>query len=334
MNPGAAVMRCRRFWFLVCGVVLAWSGAVRAGGSAFSADGKTVYVPKSEPSGALDRIDAASGTVTPVTVRLGKEDVIAGITLTETGELYLATKNALWRWTPGEPGAKWVEAAPKGIAFEDVACNVKTGEVLLVGNGSRLFHKRSRSAAASEVGIRYPPGNDLNSPAYLPDGSLLFSADGDVWHGRIEYEVEDPHAKKPYVRASLVAYRYAPLAKRETYDGTPTQTGVRALAVSRTKVYVSLQRMGGSGWGSILRLDLPEQDAKGGLSYQNGIDAMAKTMGSVTEQGLTSGGDIRLCGSPDGRLVSYWNGRHELLSDHDKFAPVKSQKLFYNGGTK
>jgi len=290
---------------VVCGAFIAWCNATMAGNAAFTADGRAVYMLTDAPS-SLDKIDVERGTVSTVNVGLGKDDRVAGLALAKDKAFYLITKNALWYWKPGEGRAKWLEPAPKKVEFEDVACNPKTDEVLIT-SGSALYYKRVRCTEMVAVGIRYQPGRAIESPVFLPDGSFLFSATGDLWHGFIERTVEESAATNRWTNTDLVAYRYAPLAQRETYNGTPMESGIRAIGVSRNKVYADFGRMGGSGWGRVIRLDLPVQKA-GSWASNNTAKETAKIIGSVNDLGDTSGGFVYLCGSPDGHRVYYGDG--------------------------
>ena len=105
-------------------------------------------------------------------------------------------------------------------------------------------------------------------------------------------------------RFILAANRCAPLADRETYGGTPSQVGVSELAVSHGKVYAHVSRMGGSGWGDIIRLDLPKP-VEGGLRQR--YTQYQALLGSV--EFLTENPTIAfLCQSPDGTKIVYSDG--------------------------
>jgi hypothetical protein len=255
---------------------------------------------------SLGMIDVKHGSNTSTRVNLGKDDVVAGLALAKDGSFYLVTKNALWSWVPAEARVTWLEGAPKNVNFDDVACNPRTDEVL-VTSGPDLYYKSNRRTGVTAVNIRYPPGKKIESPTFLPDNSFIFSADGDLWHGFIEYAAKEPGSTNQCAKAALVAYRYAPLATRETYDGTPSETGIRAIAVSRKKVYVDFGRMEGSGWGRVVRMELPVQEP-GTWASHNGADETVKTLGSVEDLGCIHGGHVYLCGSPDGCRVYFGDG--------------------------
>ena len=308
-------MKPVRVMILLCcvgGLTLAWCDATMAGNAVFSVDGITVFMPADHPGG-IDMFDTLSGSVTSVTVRLGQGDAVGGLALAKVGGVYLVTKKALWLWVPGKPRARWLESAPGNVDFDDVACNPKTGEVL-VTSGAALYYKRDQRKGLIPVGIRYPPGDRaIRSPVFLKDGSFLFSADGDLWHGYIDYQVESAVGTNEVQMADLVAYRYAPVARRETYNGTPAETGILSLAISRNKVYANFSRMGGTGWGNVIRLDQPVQKAREWVSF-NTAKEIARTLGSVEDLGITSGGAVFLCGSSDGHRVYYGDGASQHRS--------------------
>jgi hypothetical protein len=197
--------------------IFAGGDLATAGNAAFTADGKAVYMI-SPASNSLDRLAVESADVTSVKVGLGKDDVVNGLALAKDGTFYLATRKSLWCWKPGESKAKWLESAPKKTEFTDVACNPKTDGVLIT-SGTGLFYKKDRHAKLCSVAIRYNPGRSIESPVFLPNGSFLFSADGDLWHGLIDQTVEESGTTNEWTMTNLVAYRYAPLAQRETYEG-------------------------------------------------------------------------------------------------------------------
>jgi len=287
-----------------CVIALVWTSSAIAGRAAFTADGKSVYLTDLDTPGSLDMIDMESGKATKVKVGLGKDDVVGGIALAKDGAFYLVTKHSLWHWTPGEAKAKWMEKPPEKGTFHDVACNFKTDEVLITDeNGSNLYYKRDRRSPLIFVGIRYPPGQEITAaPVYLQDGSFLFAADGDLWHGFIELTADGSRTL-----ADLVAYRYAPMCERETYNGTPIQTGILGIAAGKKKVYVDFSRIHGSGWGSIKMLNLPEQKDRKWQS-KNSAETTVLTLKSIEETDEdTSGCLTYLCGSADGRLVYYGN---------------------------
>ena len=281
-----------------------------AANAVFAADDKAVFIITDKADFPLNKIDVASGVATPIKVAMGKDDVLVGIAAADSNELYLATQHALWRWTPGSPRAHWIEDAPKQVELVDVTCHVPSGRVLLATkNKSKddthytFYCKPERRRPMLYVCIRYPPGDVLENPVFLPDGSFLFSADGDLWHGMLEETSKQLKSGGNSDFMDLYAYRYAPIADRNTQPGTPFETGISAMAVSQKKIYVHLSRMYGSGWGSVLRLNLPVQE-KGAWAHLNSSKDVVRTLSSIEEvYDMTDGGWVFLCGSSDGRRM-------------------------------
>lgn len=296
-----------------------------AANAVFAADGTAVFTITDKADFPLDKVDVANSVSTPVKVALGKGDMLVGMAAAGSNELYLATRHALWRWTPDNPRARWVEDAPKQVELVDVACHVPSGRILLATHTKTqqerchgFYFKQNQRQPMCCVAIRYPPGDVLEHPVFLPDGSFLFSADGDLWHGMLEEsEVFKPGGKREFM--NLLAYRYAPIATRETYPGTPSETGISAMAVSQKKVYVHLSRMYGSGWGSILRLNLPVQK-KGMWANLNSAKDIVRTLNSIEViEPATDGGWVFLCGSSDGRRVYCdTNPGRQVIGDDEK----------------
>src|ERR1035437_4255615 len=215
---------------------------ISTGGNAvFGQDGKSALVLNDVPDPTMDQIDATNGAVTRIQVQMGKDDVVEGIALATNGTFYLVTKHALWRWKQGTAKAHWIAPAPDGVELTDVACHPASGDVLIAAQTkteSRLYYRRHHSDHMTSVGIRYPPGKSLDCPVFLPDGSFLFSADGDLWHGFVEQTTEPSDSSGEWTRENLVAYRYAPMAARETDDVAPPETGILGIAGRWKKRYV------------------------------------------------------------------------------------------------
>lgn len=274
-----------------------------ASDAVFSADGKSVYMAS---YGAQSIFMSNDASPVPGAISLsiefpgaGKDACVHGVSRMKDGDVCLDCGNALWLWRPGSKTASLLQKMPDGESIDSFACNPLTDEIILT-SGRKLFWKESRSRKMLEAGIRYPPGGALDAVAFLPDGSFLFAADGDLWHGVIERDSTDDD-----IRVNLVAYRYAPLAKRETYDGTPTETGVIQIAPAKHKIFVRYCRMNGSGWGSLLRLNLPPQSPNGDFAVRNSIADSIGALRSVEKVYVEDGSLAYLCASPDGETVFY-----------------------------
>jgi hypothetical protein len=288
-----------------------WPADGRASDAAFTDDGKLIYAIRWEDEETLDVINEDAGTLREVHVTLGDgaKEIVA-ITRAGAGRMYLLTHDAVWNWKVGEPSAALVEKAPEKTQFGDIACNPKTGEVLVTavlserdedGSKHHLFYKPASDQPMVKVWLRHLPQAEICCPVYLPDGSVLFSAEEDLWHGMLEFNPGGPSWEP---RGDLYAYRYAPIAQRETYPGTPDEIGVMAIAVSKKKVYVHMHRWHGSGWGHLARLNLPSANPKKNWTNGNTVRDSIRALRSVEE--LDDNPSISyLCASPDGRKVYY-----------------------------
>lgn len=160
-----------------------------AGTAVFSDDGKTVYSLNEK---SLDAVHPATGEVQLI-IPAGVNE-IDGICRAGEGAFYLAADNALWRWKPGDEPAVLIEKAPPGYSFTDVARHPETGKLLIVsridGRGP-LFYKTNAKQPAVELRMRHLPDATIRSPEFLPDGTLMFSAEGDLWHDLAEADYKD-----------------------------------------------------------------------------------------------------------------------------------------------
>ena len=295
------------------------STVVHAADAAFADDGKSVYALSES---GLERIDLTSGEISKVAPE-GVSDINA-ICRAGDGAFYLLTADTLWRWKPdGGPALSVLKPLKEGQSFDDVACDPKTGRILIIGrektadDGSRcrLFFKPDSDHPLLRVWLRHLDGVTIRGAEFLPDGSLLFGAEGDLWHGITGVEpTEDPG--QPY--GDITAYRYAPVAERYTYSGTPSETGVSAIAAGAGHVFVHISRMGGSGWGHLAWLALPTAVTDDHFEEHNSVEDSIHALQSVKK--LEENGSCSyLCASPDGKRVYFTNGmgekRTHFLSD-------------------
>ncbi len=107
---------------------------------------------------------------------------------------------------------------------------------------------------------------------------------------------------------------------------TPAETGARCVAVAGDRLYVHVKRIGGSGWGDIVRLKAPPAALaeNGELDLVNDLTARS----ALYQQSLAAiehlsqdGGWSHLCASADGKVVHYTTGSekgrlHWLVRDH------------------
>lgn len=329
-------------WVMLSGMLFG-VGSAKAGGAAFSSNGKLIYTPDHDEKPDVDVLDIGAGTMITKHLKLakGSQDITA-MSVASDGRLWVLTESHLWLWDAISDEVALSETAPVGAKFVDVACDFGTGRVLITAavekpepdeSVGRVLFKLNAEKPAMSVFVRRIDW--IECPVFLDDGTILFGCEGDLWHGEIE--LDDDGDKS---RGILNAYRYAPLATRETYGGTPMQTGVKNLAVSMGKVYAHVRRMGGSGWGEIIRLDRPKRvekgknlDMVGGLKERLQLHQAALHSVEILED---NGGRSFLCNSPDENLVQFTGGaavengerkgdrRHYLITNDGKSKPLKA----------
>ena len=303
---------------LGCVVLAGLSTVTHAADAAFTDDGKSVYA-LGRPG--LERIDLATGEIAKVTPE-GLDDISA-ICRAGDGTFYLVTEAALWRWKPeAGPALSVLKPLKEGQSFEDVASDPKTGRILIIGREDvpddvsrcRLFFKPDPDHAMMRVRLRHLDA-EITGAEFLPDGSLLFGAQGDLWHGVTSVEPSDEPGNAYGV---ITAYRYAPMGERYTYPGTPSETGVCAIAAGADHVFVHMHRIHGSGWGHLAWLKLPDPITDGDFVTRNSVEDSIRVLQSVKK--LEDNGSCSyLCASPDGKRVYFTSGigeeRTHFLSD-------------------
>lgn len=293
---------------------LAWAGfsvVAHAADAAFTDDGKSVYAVSES---RLERIDLTSGEISKV-VPEGVNDIEA-ICRAGNGEFYLVAQDTLWRWKPDAgPAVSFQKPLKEGQSFSDVACDSKTGKILILGSEKtgdddthcRLFLKPGPDQPLVRVWLRHLGSAWIRGADFLPDGSLLFGAEGDLWHGVTGVEPSSPPEE---FYGDITAYRYAPVGERSTYSGTPSQTGVCAVAVGAGHVFVHISRIGGSGWGHLSWLALPAAATENHFETHNSVEDSIRALQSVKE--LEENGSCSyLCASPDGKRVYFTSGMGE-----------------------
>ena len=157
-------------------------------------------------------------------------------------------------WNPASGEWKPLCEAPADLSFNNVACDPKSGNVLFV------LHTKdwNYSWQVLPIGRRELKrvfnrrAEDADFPAFDAGGVLYFARRGDVWKGELEEDAE----QNRYV---LVGHRIWPLAQLETAVGTPDSAGAHEIAPLTTHLLISRGRLGGSGWGAVVRV--PKVDA-------------------------------------------------------------------------
>jgi hypothetical protein len=338
-------MKLKRFllFAILCNVTVGLFGA----DSTFSKDNEHVYLVQDEqqpprPSGECSLIDINLGQNTCRAIDLRKTlgERVRNITLSNAGFVLCATKSAVWAYDPDKEHCVKVLGAPKAVELIGLGYDPAQEIILAAGRGSHgqeLFCLPKNGDHWIPVYNRRCPSVDY--PTFSDDGTLYFASRGDLWTGFVEKQTEPtapalnayPKARgnsaewpKSISVAALVAYRCAPVAYLETQNTTPDSTGLHSLAVSKHFVYGDYSRLGGSGWGSLIRCKRPapfktEND-------QREIPAGSTTKGDPTVEILQSVEMVSedvcfdLCASRDGSLVFYTTrgGKSFLIKDDGK----------------
>lgn len=299
-----------------------------AADAAFSDDGKTVYAINGLD---LDVIDTTTGVIRQINPEGVLE--IEGICRAGEGAFYLISKNALWRWKPLSEPAVLVKQFVGDTTFSEVACSDDGKQILVVGQSTEagrtsLLYQSESTDVFAPVWLRHLPDARILGPEFMPDGTLMFSAEGDLWHGELEWDpIENDNGTPPTPRVSLTAYRYAPVAKRLTYSGTSNQEGVSAIAFGAGRLFAHISRMNGSGWGNIVSLDAPAPMKDGSFTIHNGTEDAIKALRSLKE--ITDNPSRSfLCASPDRKHAYMTSGSGETRThfladaDYEKGEPI------------
>lgn len=243
--------------FLGIAALLAALAMPLAGSEAtFSLDGGYVYCATGEQP-TLTVIDLGTLAASRIDLSdfIGPQEIRA-VTLSKSGNVLFATPWQVWEFDPRRHGCVKLCDAEEDMEFADLAFNPKDEYILIstLEIESTSSIARSFGAMILERGARVPGRivlkriERLDGMAFDGKGTLYFGAGGDLWVGTI-YDATD-----------LDAWRFAPLATSETYPGTPSQMGVRAVAIAGEQVYAYVRRMGGSGDACIVRVDMPPSD--------------------------------------------------------------------------
>ena len=225
-----------------------------AASGAFSTEGEHVYlVGPLVPNGKVMDVDLQSRSSLPLD--LGVKDFVVAVS-SGPEALFFVTMKVLWAYDFENATTKKICDAPADWRFTDVAYDSSAGAILLPvfasEQGSKAPSAPRSSAYYLKKGSHIPVELEwrrirfLEGPVFDSRGDLFFATEGDVWHGHIDARMSN--------RPILTAYRLAPLATRETYNGTPAQMGARDIAVAGNTIYTHVRRMGGSGWGTLVSI--------------------------------------------------------------------------------
>lgn len=235
-------------------LLLAWSSAgppLYGADAVFSNGGGSVFLTGGGSEARIVEVGLKTGERTEIALE-GASGRINGVAVSNSGNVLCVAEKGLWAYDPEKRKTVKVCDAPSGTTFRDVAYDPSGRSVLLTGvakDGGEVWLRKA--GAKDPVRVFCRRVRFVEGPVFDRRGNLLFCTEGDVWIGRIILE-DDPDSPP-----TLAAYRYAPVATRETNLGTPSQTGARALAVTDRYIYAHVARMGGSGWGDVVRLKNP-----------------------------------------------------------------------------
>ena len=141
----------------------------------------------------------------------------------------------------------------------------------------------------------------MSGPVFDRDGDLFFGMEGDMWQGKL---VRDDDGD--YHGLNLEGHRCAPLATLETQNTSPDEMGVHRIAPATGWVYAHIYRMGGSGWGTIVRLKV-EKSSNSGEDLAERLKVYGDAIRSV-EILADNNHSSFLCASHDGSHVFYTEG--------------------------
>jgi hypothetical protein len=332
---------------IVIAVLVAPLATLSGADAVFSKDNTHIYLvqwaqqpARSSGECSLIDIDLGKQACAAVDLRDTVGAPLCGIACSDNESLLCATKSTLWRFDPATRGCSKLIAAPNGLELTDIAydpsqrllfatCRGTNGQELfcLPMNANRWFPVYNRRAAP--VGF----------PVFGNDGRLYFSSRGDLWTGFLKVQTEptlpalnaysisskttDGWPKSIDV-AELAAYRYAPVAFLETQNCTTGSTGLNELALSKNFVYGSYSRIGGSGWGSLIRCkrETGSDSGKAEREIPGGSDADGKQAVPVLQsvEQVADEPCVRLCASRDETRVFYQlrGERVFLIKDDEK----------------
>ncbi|MGA3171267.1 MAG: hypothetical protein ABSE62_09645 [Chthoniobacteraceae bacterium] len=285
-----------------------------AADATFSKDSSRVYLIHFETNGGLVDVNLGKKTFRKIDLTASIGEPIQGVTLSNAGFVILATKDAVWSYDPSKGGCAKVCDAPQGISLDDIAYDPKTGQILATGYPDQGDQSilRLPKGETTFVNVRSRYGTEMSHPVFAADGTLFFASSGDLWSGAISTDDE-----------TLVACRCVPIAFLVDENTSPASTGAQDIAAGQTSIYVNDARLGGSGWGSIIRFHRPKAlatlddgdwsipvEGMGPKDFQAILSSVEQLAGDPAEF---------LCGSGDGSLIFFANP----LAPSDEVSLVK-----------
>ncbi len=291
-----------------------------AGDAAFSANGERVYCLENG-SAHVEEIVLASGkrTMHDLSAGVPKDAVIRAIVRGGDGGLRLAIGAELRRWDPPVTQLETFCRTPDGSEIEEVALEPNSNALLLVSRKSTWLKLPRREALVPVFERRQRVGD---APFFTESGELFFCADGDVWRGSIEVH-DTEGAPGGTIRGVLTAARLAPLAASETDEGTPSGEGAREVVVAGERMLVHVSRMGGSGWGDLVRLARPERVGAVDQSSVRNTWELFRKMLVPLDTWEANNGITFLCVAPDQHTVFFRTDEGSWIWNKDASKPEK-----------
>lgn len=293
--------------YLLCHALAAFFWTTRSGAAeaAFSADGQRVYLIDEESAKpALREIDLIKNTSRTLPLpQLSEKDALQGIERGDEGKILCLSAKALWSLDPISGRLMKMKEAPKSTSFWRVAYNPVTHAILLTTDQASkpLLLLLPNEREFKSVYVRRH--SRLGSIVVSAQGELYYAESGDLWKGSVE---EDDG------RYSLSGFRYAPLASLETANATPSETGVSEIALTRDALYLHLYRMGGSGWGSLVKLPRSPQQSDSSDEPSDQLALYRDLLEKLQPLGEANL-PMNLCGSADESRIFYVNDRKSYL---------------------
>lgn len=294
-------------------VLLPFVTQARASQAVFSKDATHVYLANQDfihPQPVLVDVDlnAPEQKKIVLTNFMGPQNIEAVSRLPD-GRLALLTEGQLWLYDAGKNTCVKFFTAPKHTHFYDVACNPADGAFLICTTMENTESKVDEEEISGSLWLSADGKKSarvfmrrvdygMQGIVFDSKGGLHFSVHGDLWDGTLAMDW-----KNEYHPVVLVAERVAPLATLETYEGTPEQMGADDTAIAGDWIYTHVRRMGGSGWGTMVRLKVTKPEkAEGELPLQWKIYGDALRSVEFLEDNPSGS---YLCASEDGTKVFF-----------------------------
>lgn len=280
-------------------------GNALAGTAAYTADGKQ-----------LVRTDERALWLTSLTdlketeIKLPEELTgdYPSLTRLRDGTFLVAGDRQAMTWKVGTAEWKPLCQAPEGETIEDVAADPESGiTVFVLRPAEGDWHWLVLPAGGKELKPLFNRrAGGAGYPVFDPQGDLYFVRQGDIWKGAIEEDT----APDAFHRFTLSGSRIWPLGEHETSDANSSGVGAHEIAPLTTRLLVDRSRMGGSGWGALVRV--PNADAYGKklpLKWEELSDLSTGAKLALSPDGRQAAAYISsakrwfLLETPDGELV-------------------------------